>query len=78
MKLVIQDFAFTHHVLHPYSLLQVGSTGEGQMASVRSRVQVGSGSQDLPFHPEVAPKVTEIPPFGLFLHIPALLHTNSL
>lgn len=48
------------------------------MASVRSRVQVGGGSQDLPFHPEVASKVTEIPPFGLFLHIPALLHTNRL
>lgn len=48
------------------------------MAAVRSRMQAGGGSQDLLFNPEVAPEVTEIPPFGLFVHIPALVHTNSL
>jgi len=42
---------------------------DGQMAPVRSRKQAGSGSQDLPFHPKVAAKVTERIPFGLFIHI---------
>lgn len=39
------------------------------MAPVRSRKQAGSGSQDLPFHPEVAAEVTERLAFGLFVHV---------
>lgn len=52
--------------------------GEGQMAPVRSRKQAGSGSQDLPFHPEVAAEVTETSPWVVRTHTPALLLTNSL
>lgn len=57
---------------------QLQVIGEGQMAPVGSRKQASQGSQDLPFHPEVATKVTETSLWVICTHTPSLLLSNSL